>query len=101
VCSLLQLLLGAEVGGVSARLLAAIGGPGMEAGVALAADHLVAGLTIKNPPKKTHLQKPTNKKTLKMFFFWVFLHFFLNNTNFSLWNRFFYEQVRHKLSIFY
>jgi hypothetical protein len=52
VCSLLQLLLGAEVGGVSARLLAAIGRPGVEAGIALPANHLVAGLPMKNPPKK-------------------------------------------------
>ena len=37
---LLELLLGAEVGGVAAGLLAAVGGPGMEAGIALAADHL-------------------------------------------------------------
>merc|ERR1712156_795897 len=38
---LLELLLGPDVGSVSARLLPAVGGPGMEAGVALAADHLV------------------------------------------------------------
>ena len=37
---LLQLLLGAEVGSVTAGLLAAVGGPGVQAGVALAADHL-------------------------------------------------------------
>jgi hypothetical protein len=40
--SLLQLLLGSEVGGVSTCLLAAVGGPGVEPGVALPADHLVA-----------------------------------------------------------
>ncbi len=54
---------------------------------------LLPGLAIKNPskkPKKTHLKKP-----LKMFFFRVFLGFlkflifYENNTNFSLWNRFF------------
>ena len=39
-CYLLQLLLGAEVGSVTAGLLAAVGGPGVQAGVALAADHL-------------------------------------------------------------
>jgi hypothetical protein len=38
---------------VSARLLAAIGRPGVEAGVALATDHLVAGLPIKKPTQKT------------------------------------------------
>merc|ERR1712241_186971 len=38
---LLELLLGPDVGGVSARFLPAVGGPGVEAGVALAADHLV------------------------------------------------------------
>ena len=37
---LLQLLLGPQVGGVTAGLLAAVGGPGVQAGVALAADHL-------------------------------------------------------------
>ena len=40
--SLLQLLLGADVAGVPALLLAAIGGPRVKTGVALAADHLVA-----------------------------------------------------------
>lgn len=39
---LLQLLLWAELVGVSALLLAAVGGTWWEAGVALAADHLVA-----------------------------------------------------------
>ena len=39
---LLQLLLGSQVGGVSARLLPAVGGPGVQPGVALSADHLVA-----------------------------------------------------------
>jgi hypothetical protein len=63
VCSLLQLLLGAEVGGVSARLLAAIGGAGVEPGVALPADHLVAGLPIKKPTQKTPKKPP--KKPLK------------------------------------
>ena len=40
--SLLQLLLGSEVGGVTTGLLAAVGGPGVKPGVALSADHLVA-----------------------------------------------------------
>jgi hypothetical protein len=75
---------------VSARLLAAIGRPGVEPGVALAADHLVAGLPIKNPPKKTP-KKPPKKPTKNVFFggggFIVF--FYENNTNFSLWTRFF------------
>ena len=39
---LLQLLLGPNVGGVSARLLSAVGGSGVEPGVALAANHLVS-----------------------------------------------------------
>ncbi len=48
--------------------------------------HPQAGLPIKkNPPKKTHL-----KKTTKMgFLFFYFYFFYENNTNFSLWNRFF------------
>ena len=37
---LLQLLLGSEVVAVAARLLPAVGGPGVEPGVALPADHL-------------------------------------------------------------
>lgn len=40
--SLLQLLLGAQVVGVATLLLAAVGRPGVEASVALAADHFVA-----------------------------------------------------------
>ena len=39
---LLQLLLGSEVVAVAARLLPAVGGPGVQPGVADAADHLVA-----------------------------------------------------------
>lgn len=39
---LFQLLLGAELVGVSALLLAAVGRSGRETGVALSADHLVA-----------------------------------------------------------
>ena len=39
---LLELLLGAEHVGVPALLLAAIDGPGVQAGVALSADHLLA-----------------------------------------------------------
>ena len=39
---LLQLLLGPQVGAVTTGLLPAVGGPGVEPGVALPADHLVA-----------------------------------------------------------
>ncbi len=39
--SLLQLLLGSDVGSVTALLLAAVGSPGMKSGVTLAANHLV------------------------------------------------------------
>ena len=46
LCCLLQLLLGPNVGGVSAGLLAAIGGPGVEPCVALAADHLVGVILL-------------------------------------------------------
>jgi hypothetical protein len=48
-------------------------------------DRLVAGLAIKNPPKKT--QKNHLKKPIKMFFFVFFLiliFLYKNNTNFSL-----------------
>ena len=40
--NLLQLLLGSEVGAVTTGLLPTVGGPGVEPGVALPADHLVA-----------------------------------------------------------
>merc|ERR1719433_2162318 len=40
--SLLQLLLGPQVGAVATGLLPAVGSPGVEPGVALPADHLVA-----------------------------------------------------------
>ena len=40
--SLFELLLGAELAGVAALLLSAVGGTGGEAGVALAADGLLA-----------------------------------------------------------
>ena len=40
--NLLQLLLGPQVGAVAAGLLPAVGGPGVQPGVALPADHLVA-----------------------------------------------------------
>lgn len=40
--ALLDLLLGTQVVGVPALLLAAVDGAGVQAGVALAADHLVA-----------------------------------------------------------
>jgi hypothetical protein len=47
--------------------------------------------TQKNPPKKptqkTHLKKTT--KNVFLGFFWVFLNFYENNTNFSLSNGFF------------
>ena len=39
--NLLQLLLGSEVGAVTTGLLPTVGGPGVEPGVALPADHLV------------------------------------------------------------
>lgn len=39
---LFKLLLGAQIVGVSTLGFSAIGGPGMETGIALAADHLVA-----------------------------------------------------------
>jgi hypothetical protein len=59
------------------------------------------GLAIKNPPKKTPKNPP--KKTHRSVFlgFFKFLIFYENNTNFSLWNRFFYEQIRSKLSFIY
>lgn len=44
--SLLQLLLGADVVGVTALLLPAVGGTGMEPGVALAANHLIAVILL-------------------------------------------------------
>ncbi len=59
---------------------------------------LQAGLAIKNPPKKTtqknpkkttwknHLKKPT--KNVFFLVFLKFLFFYVNNTNFSHWNRF-------------
>jgi len=54
----------------------------------------ISGLSLKNPPKKTHPK--TKKKTTKNFFWgfflFVFFNFFIfyeNNTNFSLSNRFF------------
>ncbi len=51
--------------------------------------------TQKNPPKK-----PT--KNVVFFVFWgFFIIFYKNNTNFSLWNLYFYEQIRHKLSFIY
>ncbi len=43
---------------------------------------LEAGLPIKNPPKKTHLIKPTENVFLGFLF--LFLIFYENNTNFSL-----------------
>jgi len=40
--SLLQLLLGSQLGGVTARLLAAVSGPGVESCITLAANHFIA-----------------------------------------------------------
>ncbi len=61
---------------------------------------LEAGLAIiKNPPKKKQ-NNPPKKPTKNVFLgFFKFLIFY--DTNFSLWNRFFYEQIRHKLSFIY
>ncbi len=75
--------LGADEQALAPRLQAE-GGDGLEPA-------LQAGLAIKNPPKKTHPKKNPPKKPLKMFFFGFikFLIFYENNTNFSLWNRFF------------
>jgi hypothetical protein len=67
-------------------------------------------LALKNPPKKTHPKKPKKthlKKPTKngvFWVFWVFFKFFIfyeNNTNFSLSNIFFYEQISNKLSFIY
>jgi hypothetical protein len=51
--------------------------------------HLDAGLAIKKPPKKTHLNKPI--KNVFFLDFWVFNFFIFieNNSNFSFSNRFF------------
>jgi len=44
-----------------------------------------AGLAIKNPPRKTHLKKPTKNCFFGIFWGFVkFLIFYENNTNFSL-----------------
>ena len=48
---LLQLLLGSEVVAVAAGLLPAVGGPGVEPGVALPADHLVAVVLLGEDPE--------------------------------------------------
>ena len=48
---LLQLLLGSEVVAVSALLLPAVDGPGVEPGVAHAADHLVAVVLLGQDPQ--------------------------------------------------
>ncbi len=50
-----------------------------------------AGLAIKNHPKKP--KKPTSKNPPKMFFLGFFKFFYENNTNFSLWNRFFMNKL--------
>lgn len=44
--SLLQLLLGPDVGGVAALLLATVGGSRVKPGVALAADHLEVNMKL-------------------------------------------------------
>lgn len=49
---LLQLLLGSDVGGVSAGLLPAIGGSGVETSVALAANHLVGVVLLGQNPQR-------------------------------------------------
>jgi len=49
---LLQLLLGADVGGVTTCLFTAVGRPGVEASVALAADHLVAVVLLGQNAKR-------------------------------------------------
>lgn len=49
--SLFELLLGPDVVGVAALLLPAVGRPGVEAGVALAADHLVAVVLLGEDPQ--------------------------------------------------
>ena len=49
--SLLQLLLGSEVVAMSTLLLPAVDGPGMEPGVAHAADHLVAVVLLGQDPQ--------------------------------------------------
>ena len=48
---LLQLLLRSEVVAVAAGLLPAVGGPGVEPGVALPADHLVAVVLLGEDPE--------------------------------------------------
>jgi hypothetical protein len=57
--SLLELLLGTKLVGVSALSLTAVGGTGREAGVALAADHLVLQTSRKYLlcPSKTQVLK--------------------------------------------
>jgi hypothetical protein len=50
--------------------------------------HLAPGLALKNPPKKP--KKPPKNPTKNVFLgFLKFLIFYVNNTNFSLSNRFF------------
>jgi hypothetical protein len=44
--------------------------------------HKQAGLAIKNPPKKTHPKKPTEKNPPKSGFFWVFFGFEEKKLNF-------------------
>jgi hypothetical protein len=56
----------------------------------------VAGLAIKNPPKKT--PKTHLKKLTKNVFF--FLNFFWNNTNFYLRNRFFMNKYNINYHLF-
>jgi hypothetical protein len=46
-------------------------------------DRLVAGLAIKNPPKKNQ-KNPPKKPTKNVNFFFLIFNFYENNTNFSL-----------------
>ena len=50
VVGLLQLLLGAEVGGVTASLLTAVSGPGVKTSIALPADNFVAVVLLGQQP---------------------------------------------------
>jgi hypothetical protein len=53
----------------------------------LAKAYPLTELALKNPPKKTHIKKPTKNGFFGFFgFFFKFLIFYENNTNFSLSN---------------
>ena len=58
--SLLQLLLGSDVGGVTTLFLAAVGCPGMKSGVTLAANHLV-GVVLLSQQTEGGLDDTTTK----------------------------------------